>query len=130
MNSQCESITHQRDTQRVVVSVHPIFLNLLFCISRFSAHQNNADLLGVFRGSGPGQRLQFPQTSGIHTCDQDSTNRSGSLLAHLWFCCADDFYLDALGAMLYLGYIFNLIKEIINETHFSHTPIFLIASRP
>lgn len=53
-------------------------LSHLFFTSRFSAHQSDASILCVFREPGPQQRLQFPQTSSIHTRKQDPPDRWSS----------------------------------------------------
>lgn len=57
-------------------------LNLNLFTDRFATHQNVTNILGLLRKPGPQQRLQLPQTSGLHAGKQDSTNRWSSLFSH------------------------------------------------
>lgn len=64
-------------------------LNLNLFTDRFATHQNVTSILSLLRKPGPRQRLQLPQTSGLHTGKQDSTNRWSSLFSdfpHVSIC--------------------------------------------
>lgn len=73
-------------------------LNLNLFADRFTTHQNVTSILGLLRKPGPRQRLQLPQTSGLHAGKQDSTNRWSSVF---WFSSC--FYL--LVTLFHLWYI-------------------------
>lgn len=95
-NRMEQPIKHWLESQRTKsFGLHSEIIHfLIYCVfmsftARLAILQIVTDFLGLLRKPGTQQRLQLPQTSGLHAGKQDPTNRWNNFLSSVFFsCCA------------------------------------------